>query len=224
MNYQTMPLGQIATEMPNAIHILRKYQLDFCCGGKQTLSEALAESTDSCDDVVHELEQCKQSDERNPASLETQDLIEYITTRYHERHRKDLPLLISLASRVETVHAGNPDCPKGLTAHLESMKSAMFDHMASEETGLFPTLLTGNGDTMENAVAELSDDHDELGSMLAELEALVNDFAVPEGACTTWVALLNGIQQFVTETMQHVHIENNILFPRVLQTSATEEK
>jgi regulator of cell morphogenesis and NO signaling len=219
MNYQTMPLSQIATEMPDAIHILRKYHLDFCCGGKQTLSEALAESTSSCDDVIHELENCKHSEERNPANMETRDLIEYITTRYHEKHRNDLPLLISLASKVETVHDGNPDCPKGLTAHLESMKGAMFDHMASEETGLFPALLSGNSDTMADAVAELSDEHDDLGSKLAELEALVNGFAVPEGACTTWVALLNGIRQLVDETMEHVHVENNILFPRALQTS-----
>ncbi|OVE77544.1 hypothetical protein BVX99_02340 [bacterium F16] len=214
MNYHTMTLAQIATEQPAAIRVFRNYKLDFCCGGNQTLSQATQDTTIPMSDVIDELEKVACSPVGRPSELDTPELVEYIIAGYHERHRQLLPELIFLSTKVEIAHATHPECPKGMTTLLENIQRAMLEHMEKEENELFPGLSRGGAETHRALIHDLEGEHIEHGEKLEQLQAYLPAVGIPDGACATWVALINGTQQLIDELMEHVHIENNILFPR----------
>ena len=127
-----------------------------------------------------------------------------------------LPELIALATKVESRHADKPTCPKGLAALLGAMQDEVLDHLAKEEQMLFPMILAGQGRFAVGPVQVMEHEHDEHGRNLALLRTLTGDFVPPAGACTTWRALYLGLRQLDQELMEHIHLENNVLFPRAL--------
>ncbi len=205
------PLGQIAVEMPGATAIFRRLKLDFCCGGNVPLAEACEAKDLDADAVSAELLKL----ERRAAAPAVDDpgmLIDHILTRYHEVHRQQLPELIRMARRVEAVHRDNPECPTGLAALLEAIESEMLDHMAKEETILFPMLRRGGSPFAGGPIAVMRMEHTSHGEQLATLLAMTHDTTPPAGACNTWRALYAGIEQLVNDLMEHIHLENNRLF------------
>ena len=139
--------------------------------------------------------------------------IDHILRRYHARHREQLPELIHLARRVEQVHGERPECPVGLAQHLGNMLQELESHMLKEENVLFPMLLQGIGGMQVNGpVSVMRFEHDQHGEALAILAALTNNLQLPKGACNTWRALYAGLAQLRDDLMQHIHLENNILF------------
>ncbi len=214
MNLQEQPIGQVACALPGATRIFHEYKLDFCCGGHISLSEAAAKRGVDLSTLLARLEPLQPTgttlnDWREaPAS----DLIDHILTRFHESHREEIPELIRLARRVEHVHAGRPDCPTGLADHLEAMLQDLQDHMAKEEEVLFPMLLAGNDAGAQAPISTLRHEHDQHGVALARLEALTDDITAPKDACNTWRALYAGLTKLREDLMQHIHLENNVLF------------
>ena len=141
-------------------------------------------------------------------------LIDLIEQRYHATHRRELPELISLARRVERVHAGNPDVPAGLADLLTTMDAELGDHMAKEENVLFPMMRRGGHPMIAQPIAMMRDEHDDHGEHLEAMERITQGGVPPEGACNSWRALYAGTRKFAEDLIEHVHIENNILFPR----------
>jgi hemerythrin-like domain-containing protein len=146
------------------------------------------------------------------APEETGALIDHIIARYHEAHRAQVPELIRLARRVGAVHRAHPDAPRGLADLLTRIEWEMGDHMQKEEQGLFPMLREGHGPTM--AMELMRDEHDDHGARLRELDAITHGHEPPEDACNSWRALYTGTAQFAEDLVQHIHLENNVLFPR----------
>jgi hemerythrin-like domain-containing protein len=132
--------------------------------------------------------------------------------RYHERHREQLPELVRLSRRVETVHADRPECPHGLADHLEDMLQELESHMQKEEQILFPLIAQGMSPTGLPPVEVMRFEHDQHGQSLAQMVSLAHGLAMPRGACNTWRALLAGLQTLREDLMQHIHLENNVLF------------
>ncbi len=139
-------------------------------------------------------------------------LIDYILRRFHECHREDVPELIRLARRVEEMYSDRPDCPTGVADYLEGMFEDLLSHMMKEEQALFPMLLEGSDRMAQSPIAVMRSEHDQHGEALAQLESLTNDMSEPADACNTWRALYVGLRQLREELMQHIHLENNILF------------
>jgi regulator of cell morphogenesis and NO signaling len=140
-------------------------------------------------------------------------LIDHILSRYHEVHRKEMPELIRLAKLVEAEHARHPRVPRGLSELLLRMSWEMEAHMQKEEQGLFPTLRAGEGG-MAMACELMRDEHDDHAARLAELAALTHGHELPADASPTWRALYAGTAKFAADLREHIHLENDVLFPR----------
>lgn len=207
-------LGDIAGTLPGATAVFRRSKLDFCCGGGVTLAEAAAVKGLAVTDLESELGAIAAAAVSVPPPLPTGDLIDLIQTRYHAAHRRELPELAALARRVEAVHKDNTAVPRGLAALLDEISDELGSHMQKEEEILFPMLRGGDSAMAAEPIAVMLAEHDEVGSHLRTLEAITNGFTLPEGACTTWHALYYGARKFAEDLVDHVHTENNILFPR----------
>ncbi|SFM68761.1 iron-sulfur cluster repair protein YtfE [Marinobacter zhejiangensis] len=211
------PIGQLARDLPGATAVFHRFKLDFCCGGGQSLREVATRKGINLADVLEALSLLQQDtpDLDLLTRLDDQPLVEHILTRYHDVHREQLPELIRLAQRVERVHGGHPSCPAGLSAHLEEMAAELEAHMQKEEKILFPMITRGMAGMAVAPVQVMRHEHDDHGAALDKLLALTHDLTLPEGACNTWQALYRGLQTLRNDLMEHIHLENNVLFQRV---------
>ena len=146
------------------------------------------------------------------AQAPADELIPYILTRYHERHREQLPELIRLARRVEQVHGDHAECPNGLTDHLCYIQQALESHMTKEEQILFPMLLRGEHSLSRGPISVMRFEHGQHDQALDQLFALTNDITVPAHACNTWQTLYRGLDTFCQDLTQHIQLENEVLF------------
>lgn len=210
------PLGQLARNIPGATGIFHEYQLDFCCGGQHSLRDAAQAKGIDAAPIVERLEALHEAVTSDQAvdwsAVSPSMLIDYILERFHERHRDQLPELIRLARRVEHVHGDRPECPTGLGDLLDAMRQELESHMQKEEQILFPMLARGHGLRAGGPIAVMRMEHDQHGEALQQLMTLTNDITLPRGACTTWRALYLGLRVFREDLMEHIHLENNVLF------------
>ncbi len=142
------------------------------------------------------------------------ELTRYIETRYHQRHRAQLPPLVEKARKVETVHAGDKHVPNGLSDILRRMIGDMEVHMKKEELILFPAIRAGGRPGIENPIAVMRADHEDHDREAAEIRRLTGNLTLPEGACGTWTALYTGLAEFVDDLAEHMRLENDVLFPQ----------
>ncbi len=150
-------------------------------------------------------------------TLSQSELIEHILSRYHDRHREQLPELIRLARRVEQVHAGDSHCPEGLADHLQDMQQELESHMLKEEQVLFPMLQRGMGRQAGAPIHVMRLEHDQHGEALERLMQLTGQLTTPEAACNTWRTLYSGLQEFRDDLLEHIQLENDVLFTQALQ-------
>jgi regulator of cell morphogenesis and NO signaling len=216
MNLIDQSLGQLARSIPGATRVFHEHQLDFCCGGKHSLREAAALKGLDAQAIASRLQaQTSQAPEGVDWRLEPiGDLIDHLLTRYHERHREQLTELVRLAQRVEQVHGDRPACPHGLADHLRTMQQELESHMQKEEQVLFPMLRQGRVLSIRAPIMVMRMEHEQHGQALARLSELTHGITLPQGACNTWRALYLGLQAMREDLMEHIHLENNILFER----------
>jgi regulator of cell morphogenesis and NO signaling len=211
-------LGDLVTTHPVAAKVLQRYRLDYCCGGKQSLAEACkAESIDP-EAVLRDIEteSTNAPDSTRWDQRPLHELVQHILDRYHAPLRLELPRLIELAEKVERVHAGKPDLPTGLADLLSRISEDIENHLAKEEQILFPLIVAGRGPTAHMPVQVMIQEHDDHGQDLRRIRELTHDMAVPPHGCATWKELYRSLLAFEVELMDHIHLENNILFPRAL--------
>ena len=144
----------------------------------------------------------------------TDQLIDHILSSYHQRHREQLPELISLARRVEQVHGNHEACPHGLADHLAEMKQTLESHMLKEEQILFPMLLRGAQSDARGPISVMRFEHEQHDEGLGKLRALTSDMQPPAHSCNTWRTLYQGLDVFCQELTQHIQLENDVLFTR----------
>lgn len=210
-------LGQVAATHPAATHVFLRHRLDFCCGGGRKLGDACREAGLDPYTVIGEI--VVESTTREPVRWDTRplrDLIEFILIHYHEPLRRDLRALTEAARRVERVHGKKPSCPLGLAALLEQLEIELHEHMDKEEQVLFPAIQSGAGARLQMPVRVMTEEHDDHGVSLRRVRERAADFQPPAEACATWRALYSGLAKLESELMQHIHLENNVLFPRAL--------
>ncbi len=205
-------LGDIAASLPGATAVFRRHKLDFCCGGSQSLEHAARRR--DIDPAAVEAELATLSPAPNTVPDDVDELIQLIVGRYHQVHRRELPELRALAQRVEKVHAEHPAVPKGLSELLARMHGELESHMQKEEQILFPLMRAGGNPMIVHPIGMMRHEHDSHGEELDALAKLTGDLAVPAEACTTWRALYAGLGKLAEDLTEHIHIENNILFPK----------
>ena len=218
-------LGALACEIPGATRVFHAFNLDFCCGGQLSLREAAKRRGVAAEAVAAQLETLR----NQPGNGEdwrlvpAEQLIAHILSHYHARHREQLPELIRLASRVEHVHGERENCPNGLAEHLHNMQQELESHMLKEEQILFPALLDGVGQRAAAPISVLRMEHEQHGEALQHILDLTNNIIPPSNACNTWRALYRGLDELRNDLMQHIHLENNVLFANALATPAANQ-
>ncbi len=212
------PIGDIARDQPSSTRVFLRHKLDFCCGGRRSLRDACARAGLDPDAIVDELQHAIP---RVPAerwdTCSQADLSVHIVDRYHESLRRDVPVLIAAARKVERVHADRSAVPVGLADALEELWLELQQHMLKEEQVLFPMLARGaRGSQVHMPVRVMEHEHEEHAVHLARFRELTHDYAAPPHACATWRALYQGLSTMELELKEHIHLENNVLFPRAI--------
>ncbi len=207
-------LADIALSLPGATAVFRKQKLDFCCGGTAVLADAVAAKGLSLAAVETALAAVAAATGPVPETLESDALITLIENRFHAVHRRELPELVRLARRVEAVHKDKPDVPQGLADLLARIEQELESHMQKEEAILFPLMRRGGGLMIAGPISVMIAEHESQGTNLRQLEQITNNCEPPAGACTTWRALYAGVRKFIDDVTEHIHLENNVLFPR----------
>ncbi|MFI8414939.1 iron-sulfur cluster repair protein YtfE [Serratia sp. NPDC078593] len=219
MDYRNQSLGALAIAIPRASKLFRDYDLDFCCGGKQTLERAAQRKELDLTQLEAQLAALatNASDTRDWRHAPLAEIIDFILPRFHQRHREQLPELVLMAEKVERVHGEKSTCPRGLAKQLNLLRLDLDNHMMKEEQILFPMIKNGMGQQAMGPISVMEHEHDEAGEQLEVVKFLTNNLTPPDGACNTWQALYAGINEFITDLMEHIHLENNLLFPRALR-------
>jgi regulator of cell morphogenesis and NO signaling len=231
MTVTTQTVREIALENPASIRVFEAFGIDYCCGGRKPLAEACAAKNLSLETVVAALQ------ENQAASLEQQDwtvkslsaLVAHIVDVHHAYVRRELPRLAELAQKVVNRHGDTkPELPE-IQARVAQITEELTEHLAKEEVVLFPYVAKleraatggtpkpqGCFGTVANPIRMMMQEHDAAGELLAEVRRLSNDFTPPVGACPTFHAFYRGLYEFEQDLHQHIHLENNILFPKAI--------
>lgn len=215
-DFASRTLADIASTLPGATALLRAEKLDFCCGGKVSLAEAMTAKQRDPAELVARLAALEAAAAPSDEPEDTDGLIDMILTRFHEVHRREVPELVKLARRVEAVHREVPSAPIGLADFLTHIGNELESHMQKEEQILFPMMRAGGHPMIGGPIGVMLSEHDDHGENLRKLEAMTSDFTPPPEACTTWRALYAGARKLTDDVMEHIHTENNKLFPRFL--------
>lgn len=211
-------LAHLATTHPAASRVFKRHGLDFCCGGRTALADVCSTKGLSAERVLQEI-----VDEERAVDLPRWDtaplpsLIDFILERYHARLREELPALIAMAARVEIRHGDKASSPRGLKAHLEAVYYAVLSHLEKEEQVLFPMIRRGAGPFASGPIFVMEEEHTEHGVNLAHIRALTANLTPPPDACPTWRALYLRLEELESDLFDHIHLENNVLFPRALR-------
>lgn len=214
----TTTLADLATAHPSASRVFHRHGLDFCCGGRRPLAEVCEErgldQAAILDEIGRESAPGDGAQRWDVAPIP--ELVAFIVSRYHDRLRDELPQLVALASKVETKHDEKASCPHGLAQHLTAVHENVLMHLAKEEKVLFPIILDGMGRMAAGPIRVMEQEHDDHREGLLQTRALTNNLTPPEEACTSWRALYLRLDALEADLMEHIHLENNVLFPRVL--------
>jgi regulator of cell morphogenesis and NO signaling len=207
-------VGAIAAANSAAALVLSAFNLDLC-GDDDVGLEAAAQKAGAdfvaLKQALYELDGASAAD---LAPQPTHDLISHIISRYHQTHRRELPELVKLARKVEATHAEHPQTPHGLADMLQKLLGEIEVHMKKEELILFPAMRRHPNGALDTSVAQMRHDHDEHDGQLREIEAMTGRFLVPESACGSWQVLYAGLDKFHRDFTAHMHLENDVLFPR----------
>lgn len=214
-------LAEWVTTFPVASNIFQKYNLDFCCGGEQSLVDSCSSVQITPEVIIQEIEEAAlvASHDTNWSELDTNEMITRILKDFHEKHREDLKMLIPLAQKVERVHHDKDMVPNGLSIFLQHLESELDSHMKKEEQVLFPMILSENFSMISAPIHRMIQEHHHHGQTLEELKIMANNYILPEGACSSWTTLIEGVKNLEFEIKKHIATENNILFPRVIKNS-----
>ncbi|MCF6312425.1 MAG: iron-sulfur cluster repair di-iron protein [Verrucomicrobiales bacterium] len=218
------PVAEIATQYPLATRVLARHQIGYCCEGGKSLAEACQKRDLDVDTIIAEihteLEKTIDSEKRWDQTP-LNELIDHILTTYHESLREELPRLETMARRVEQVHGEKmPLVLPQLAQVVSDLRLELEQHMMKEEQILFPLIRQGESITIECPIKVMQQEHDSASAALQHIRELTNNYTVPDGACNTWQALWHGLAALEQDLQHHIHLENNILFPRALKVAA----
>lgn len=206
-------VAEIANTLPGAAEIFRRHGISFCCGGKASLSEAANQAGLPLADLTGSLQALIDAAAQD-APQETGALIDHILTRYHDTHRTELEWLIPLAQKVEMVHGDHEEAPLGLAEALIALAEDLDSHMMKEERVLFPMMKNGGNPMIVHPIAVMRQEHEDTAGLLRRIEHVSHGLNLPAGACGSWTALYTGVAKLTGDVVRHMHLENDILFPR----------
>tara|TARA_R110002049_G_scaffold252279_4_gene427508 strand:+ start:2442 stop:3170 length:729 start_codon:yes stop_codon:yes gene_type:complete len=225
-------VAYLVTENIKTADVFKKYGIDFCCGGGISVEKACARKKIDFDTLEKELLaiDTKVLITQNYKNWELDYLADYIVNTHHTYVTEAIPLLIHYSDRVTNVHGHHYTEVIAINKLVHSVTKELTTHMKKEELLLFPYIkrmvAEQNGATyvsappfrdVEDPIKMMEEEHEVARDILKEISKLSNNYTLPEGACNTFKALYNKLKEFEDNLHQHVHLENNILFPKAIQ-------
>jgi regulator of cell morphogenesis and NO signaling len=221
-----MTVAAIATVAPATIRVFQQHHIDFCCGGKVPLAQACVASGVDVDALLAELraaEAPRPEISWNEASLTA--LVQHIQARYHEPLRVELPRLSAMLDKVMDRHGDRlPGQLSLLQSTFRRLRDDLLAHVGKEDAVLFPFIVALESKEplpvpdpaawIDSPISVMESEHDDAGAALARIRDITEGYAPPEWACPTFRGLFYGLAQLETDMHLHVHLENNVLFPR----------
>ena len=234
-NYElaNITLSEIVKDNFHTAAIFEKYNLDFCCNGKKTLADACTEKGVDSENIINEIKSQSSSEtkeEIKPDDWELDFLISYIINNHHSYVNRMLPVILAHTQKVVSVHEERHPETKKIAAIFASINVEMKHHMMKEEKILFPHIIrlvglsnNGSGEgtpyfgTIKNPIAMMETEHQSAGDGMSEIRNLTNNYTPPTDACETYKISFKELKEFEEDLHMHVHLENNILFPKAIK-------
>jgi regulator of cell morphogenesis and NO signaling len=224
---------EIVQQYPGAVPVFEAHGIDYCCGGGKSLEQACSTKKIPLDRVVSDLAEALVArptvDDGQWMSSSLAELSTHIVQRYHAHAKRELPRLAALAEKVEMRHGHMYPELHQVHELVAALSSEMSTHMLKEEQILFPRIATieravQSGAPLEpaffgaliNPIRHMMSDHDDTAHLFDSIRTATYDYKLPDEACMSYQALFQGITDFEKDTHRHIHLENNILFPRAL--------
>lgn len=232
----TQQVGEIVAAFPGASNLFKAYGIDFCCGGGRILGEILRQRGIPEQSFLEKLQMAFDEAQRRRESTETDwreapftDLINRIVKVHHAYLRQELPLLEQFVTKISVVHgAGHPEL-ETLSRLFHELKAELEPHLVAEETELFPWIQafeqSGAWEALAfaiKAIDELETEHQVAGQLLFAMREATKDYLLPSDACRTYTLAFQKIQDLESDLFAHIHLENNILFPRLRRAAEAE--
>jgi len=223
----------IALEQPASIRVFEKYGIDYCCGGRRPLAQVCEEHAIQIDEVLAAIENT--AAEQPPTgpdwvSTQLEAICDHIVRTHHTYIRSELPRLQFLAKKVVARHGEDRSELPQIQQLVDAVGSDLISHLAKEEMMLFPYITNlernfatcgpnsiGCSGSVRNPIHVMMAEHDVAGDILAQIRKLSSDYTPPDGACPTYRSFYLSLEEFEKDLHQHVHLENNILFPRAIE-------
>lgn len=235
---ENLSVGQVVARYPQTRKTLEEMGIDYCCGGKQPISEACKKAGLNCREVTQRLSEVIQQPDQTPSAnwlkASLTELSDHIEKQHHTYLRENLPRLTKLAEKVYAAHREtHGEMIEQLIRSLELLRVDIEMHLAKEEQILFPIIRQmdaskDQGETpafhcgsIQNPIGQMEYEHDAAGDMLEQMRKITSEYDLPPDACQSFKALYDGIQDLEQDLHQHIHLENNILFPRAAQLEST---
>lgn len=222
-------VAELVVERPSRARVFEKLGIDYCCGGKKPLEQACIERDLDFSAVVSELEQeqaAPRQGERNWASASLTDLCDHIEETHHEYLKEELPRLEFLTAKVAGRHGDKQPALVEVQRVFAGLKAEMDAHMVKEERVLFPLcrqldvvdqLPAMHCGSVGNPIEVMIREHEHTGDALAQIRALTENYTCPPDACSTYRAMFDALEHLEHDLHEHVHKENNILFPKAIR-------
>ena len=210
-------VAELVLEQPSRSRVFEELGVDYCCGGKRSLTDACEARGIALDHAVAALDAAanEPSPERDWTQAPLPELCDHIVSSHHEHLREELPRLDTLLEKVVRAHGDERPELAELRDVFTALRNELEEHITTEEEELFPLVRTGGPYDAEQ-VAELEHEHESAGSALAKLRELSGGYDLDRALCNTHRATLDGLRELELDLHQHIHEENNVLFPRAL--------
>jgi len=237
LEYKQHTLAAIVADRHQAAAVFEKYQLDFCCRGKRTLQQACEEKQIAVEPVIEELQQVFDTgsavQDQVVLAMSASQLVDYIVLKHHLYVRQAMPLILQHLERVATKHGDRFPYMQQVLELFTVLQQEMDCHMQKEEQVLFPRIKEVEKAVQQNGpqaalnlgyisqpIHMMETEHEEAGNLMSEIRQWTSDYTPPADACTTFRISLAELRAFEEDLHRHVHLENNVLFPRIVQMMA----
>ena len=224
-------VGEIAAENPASVRVFQGYGIDFCCGGKLPLVEACEAKGILVQELTEALDRAaagRPADDRDWNSAALGDLIDHIVGTHHDYMKAELPRLDAMLAKVLAAHGTNHgDSLTPLSHSFTALRQEIEGHLLKEEMVLFPMIremeaaraagrpaAQSHCGSVNNPIRVMVHEHENAGRQLETMRSVTSGYTLPQGACNTYRALFSGLQEMEADLHRHIHLENNILFPK----------
>lgn len=233
IDFQTATVKDIILLNIKAANIFEKYNIDFCCHGNESLLAAIDKNNLPAGKVIDELKYMLEkadSSTENFYELDAKELVNYIINQHHSYVKNSLPTIDRHLQKVVSKHSEMHPYLNDIVREFSLLADELLHHMNKEEKVLFPLInylvdtknfsekpKTRGYGTVQNPIRQMIFEHDNAGNLIQEIRKLSNGFFPPEDACTTFSLVYSELEEFEKDLHQHIHLENNILFPKAIK-------